>query len=154
MMGWHYCSTMEEEGRHWISYDTRFRMAGILINMKKGLIGCDHLQCSSNNHLICAERRFIAYCVQIAHRHGVPSHRIGEWIHRKGMGHIAVVRWKMDGTYGCSVPCAACRRELIRYGIRVRCFMANGTWYDGRMDDPNAPPSKLFSGGVRSNIRQ
>ena len=62
------------------------------------------------------------------------------------MGRIAVIRWKMDGSFGCSVPCVACRRELIRYGIRVCCFTADGTWFEGKMDDPGAPPSKISSG--------
>lgn len=95
---------------------------------------------------MCAERRLLQKCIQDAQRHGVPSHKIAYWIHRKNTNIITIARWRGDGSFGCSVPCISCRKELCRYGFRVKCFTADGHWFDGYLNDNDAPSSKMTSG--------
>ena len=102
-----------------------------------------------NNHRLCAERRLLYKCLEEARRHDVPSHNLVHWLHRKNKGVLTIMRWRTDGSWGCSVPCILCRRELIRYGFPVRCFTSDGHWFDGYMDDPDAPSSKPTKGQAR-----
>lgn len=84
-------------------------------------------------------------CTRRACKDGVPDLKVADWLRRKDMGHMTVLRWKADGTLGCSVPCILCRRELLRYDIRFRCVLPDGSWYDGPMDAPDAPVCKMTS---------
>lgn len=115
---------------------------------KDGLVGC------SNTHRLCAERRLLDEYVADARRHGVPGHKTAAWIRRKNGNKITVVRWKMDGTLGCSVPCVFCRRELARFDMRVRCVTADGMyWFDGHVTAADAPVSKLTSFQKRNTLQ-
>lgn len=94
----------------------------------------------------------MAACVKDASRHGVPSHRVPHWIHRKYKGALTVCRYRHDGTPGCSVPCVLCRRELIRFRIPVACHTPDGALFRGHLDDVDAPVSKPTM-GQRVNAR-
>jgi len=59
---------------------------------------------------------------------------------------LTVVRPRANGSLGCSVPCVMCRRELLRFELRVKCVTEDGEWFEGRLDEPGAPRSKLTSG--------
>jgi hypothetical protein len=61
-------------------------------------------------------------------------------------GQIHVVRVGSDGAPICSVPCVFCRREILRFGLRVYCIQQDGTLYCGSLRDAAAPQSKPTSG--------
>jgi hypothetical protein len=104
-----------------------------------------------STHRMCAERRLLTTCVNTALRKGIPSHCVASWIHRKTRGGtICITRTRADGSLGCSVPCIACRRELVRYNIKVQCVKEDGTWFRGYMTDEGAPDSKPTSGQKRN----
>ena len=113
---------------------------------KKGLTAC------SNTYTTCAECKLLDKTIQQAQKDGVPYAKRAAWIHRKNKGTITITRSRADGTLGCLVPCPKCRRELMRYHIRVRCVTNDGEWYDGYLDEPDAPVSKKTSGQRRSNL--
>lgn len=110
---------------------------------KKGLTAC------SNTYHTCAERRLLSKTLQQAEKNGVPYAKRAAWLHRKNKGTITVTRCRADGSLGCSVPCPLCRRELMRYHIRVKCVKNDGEWFDGYFDEPDAPASKKTSGQLR-----
>jgi hypothetical protein len=60
-----------------------------------------------------------------------------------------VWRCRSDGSLGCATPCLLCRRELLRFDLRVHCPLDNGTWFRGRLDEGGAPPPALTSGQRR-----
>lgn len=112
---------------------------------KEGLV------CCYNTHCMCAERRLLTKSVEEAKRHGVKGHRLIGWMHRKNKGGvITVTRVRADGSFGCSVPCSECRKALLKFCVRVRCHLPDGTLFDGRMDDEDAPASKFTSGQKHS----
>jgi len=84
-----------------------------------------------------------------AKRHGVPSHKIVSWIRRKIGTHIAIIRYRSDGTLGCAVPCIFCQKELLKYDMHIHCPTASGGWFSGRLTDENAPKPVLTAGQRR-----
>lgn len=106
----------------------------------------------TNNPDVCAERRLLNKYMNEARAHGVPNHKLIPWIHRKTGGLITVTRQRADGSYGCSVPCLLCRAMCIRLKMRVRCFTETGEWFEGCLDDVNAPNSKPTSGQRRTHF--
>lgn len=99
-----------------------------------------------NTHRICAERKLIDKALEDARRHGVSSHNIVSWLHRKNKGQITVARLRGDGSWGCSIPCVECRKVLLRFHIRVQCFTHENEWFSGYLDQNDAPVSKMTSG--------
>lgn len=77
----------------------------------------------SNNPLCCAERRLLTDLYKQAHSHGVPSHKVGAWIHRK-FKNITIIRETAFGL-GKSFPCIYCRASLERLDMRVTCVVEN-----------------------------
>lgn len=106
-------------------------------------------QYTCSTHRMCAERRLVQSCAAEAARHGVPRHGFRAWLHRKTGGVVTVVRFRADGSLGCSVPCIACREVLVRHGLRVRCVAPNGSVFAGDLADRAAPASTMTSGQRR-----
>lgn len=105
----------------------------------------------SSNHRCCAERRLLDKVVREAMRHGVSRHSIVTWVRRKYGADVIVWRMLGNGSLGCSVPCVFCRREIVRFDLRVHVVIDNSlTWYHGFMTDNDAPPSKLTCGQKRN----
>jgi len=102
-----------------------------------------------NTHVMCAERRLLGAAERDAVRHGVPKHKVGDWIRRKHGTCITVLRQTSDGEWGCSVPCASCRYALARLEMRMRCVTPEGWLFVGNACASDAPPSKLTSGQRR-----
>lgn len=94
--------------------------------------------------------------MQHARRHGVPSHKVVPWVRRKLGPTVVVLRFRGDGSLGCSVPCVLCQRELTRFDLSVCCFVgqdaADGApcWYRGRLTDEGAPTPVLTAGQRRT----
>jgi hypothetical protein len=113
--------------------------------------------------------------VAAARRHGVPQHKVVPWVRRKLGPSVVVVRFRGDGSLGCSVPCVLCQRELTRFDLKVHCFLggtstaAGGSdgegggaeagggdggggprWFCGRMSDVGAPTPVLTAGQRRT----
>ena len=74
------------------------------------------------------------------------------WIRRKLGGHIIVIRFRSDGSLGCTVPCVFCQKELMKYDISIHCVTTSGTWYRGRLNDANAPEA-CFTTGQRRMLK-
>lgn len=128
----------------------------------------------SSNHRCCAERRLLDSWVGAARRHGVPSHKVVPWVRRKLGSAVVVLRFRGDGSLGCSVPCVLCQRELTRFDLQVHCFLGSpepgtavlgsrqdggpggapasaGTgWFSGRLSDIGAPTPVLTAGQRRT----
>ena len=100
-----------------------------------------------------------------ARRHGVPAHKVVPWVRRKLGPTVVVLRFRNDGSLGCSVPCVLCQRELTRFDLQVHCFLGagasghggtadagNGTgqWFSGRLSEPGAPTPVLTAGQRRT----
>ena len=114
-----------------------------------------------------------------ARRHGVPQHKVVPWVRRKLGPSVVVVRFRGDGSLGCSVPCVLCQRELTRFDLKVHCFLGGSTstpgggdgsggcqaggseaggdgdgggprWFCGRMSDVGAPTPVLTAGQRRT----
>jgi hypothetical protein len=84
-----------------------------------------------------------------ARKHGVPAHKTISWIRRKIGGHIAVVRFRSDGTEGCAVPCVFCQREIIKFDLQIHCSTGDGSWYSGKLSEAGAPTPVLTAGQRR-----
>eukprot|EP00884_Botryococcus_braunii_P023029 jgi/Botrbrau1/940/Bobra.0167s0051.1 len=106
-------------------------------------------KCQTSTHRCCAERRLLELWTAEAKRHGVRAHSLVTWVRRKLGSDITVWRCRSDGSLGCATPCLLCRRELLRFDLRVHCPLDNGTWFRGRMDENNAPLPALTSGQRR-----
>jgi hypothetical protein len=112
---------------------------------------------SSSSHRCCAERNVLGAARQAAARHGVHrEHKIGEWVRRKYGGDLTVWRVRADGSMGCCVPCPLCRKQLVRFDLRVHMIVTDlfhghseSEWFHGRMTDHGAPKSKPTSGQIR-----
>ncbi|KAL4457697.1 hypothetical protein ABPG75_012562 [Micractinium tetrahymenae] len=131
----------------------------------------------SSNHRCCAERRLLDTWVLAARRHGVPSHKVVPWVRRKLGPAVVVLRFRGDGSLGCSVPCVLCQRELNRFDLQVHCFLGagpgcgsggsgasrsaaaasstacaggEGGWFSGRLSDAGAPTPVLTAGQRRT----
>lgn len=109
----------------------------------------------SSNHRCCAERRLLDSWVDAARRHGVPPHKVVPWVRRKLGPSVVVLRFRGDGTLGCSVPCVLCQRELTRFDLQVHCYLgaeASGgaQWFTGRLSDEGAPAPVLTAGQRRT----
>jgi len=104
----------------------------------------------ASTHRMCAERRQLCRTLDEARKRGVRPSNVTAWIHRKNKGVMTVLRSRADGTFGCSVPCVYCRREMLRYNLRVQCFTSDGDLFCGPLDDAGAPRSKLTSGQTRN----
>lgn len=115
-----------------------------------------------------------------ARRHGVPSHKVVPWVRRKLGPAVVVLRFRGDGSLGCSVPCVLCQRELNRFDLQVHCFVGagpggggtasggagsaastsasagaatagpEGEWFSGRLSDAGAPTPVLTAGQRRT----
>ena len=81
-----------------------------------------------------------------ARRRGVSPHKVAAWVRRRLGGGIIIVRYRSDGSPGCTAPCTLCARELIKFDLKVCCLMEGGQVFCGRLSDPGAPPAKLSSG--------
>lgn len=93
--------------------------------------------------------RLISSCVLEARRRGVQPHKVATYVRRRLGGGVAILRFRADGTPGCSAPCTLCARELLKYDLKVACLMENGQVFCGRLTDPGAPPAKV-TGGQRA----
>ncbi|KAL4855989.1 Importin beta-like SAD2 [Chlorella vulgaris] len=109
---------------------------------RRGEVAC-------NDHRCCAERRLISTCVMEAKRRGVQPHKVAAYVRRRLGGGVAILRFRADGSRGCSAPCTLCARELLKYDLKVACLLENGEVFRGRLTDPGAPPSKV-TGGQRA----
>lgn len=76
---------------------------------------------TTNNPLLCAERRLINDLYRQAQRNGVKANKIPTWIHRK-FKNMTIVRETSLGL-GNSFPCIYCRSTLEKLDIRVTCFV-------------------------------
>lgn len=109
---------------------------------------CEHV-CS--DHRCCAERRLLEKVVREAYRHGISKPKVVTWVRRKYGADIIVWRFLGDGALGCATPCVFCRRELVRFDLRVHVVIdSRSTWYHGFMTDDCAPQSKLTCGQARN----
>ncbi len=121
-------------------------------------------------------RRLLDTWVLAARRHGVPSHKVVPWVRRKLGPAVVVLRFRGDGSLGCSVPCVLCQRELKRFDLQVHCFVGagpgggagggsalrrshadggaaaspEGGWFSGRLSDAGAPTPVLTAGQRRT----
>lgn len=78
-----------------------------------------------------------------ARRRGVAPHRLVPWVRRQLGGGMIVLRFRSDGSPGCSAPCELCARELERFGLRVTCLRPGGEgWFSGRLGEEGAPAAK------------
>lgn len=96
--------------------------------------------------LVAAERRLLNAWVEEARRAGKRPHQIVSWVHKKTGGAFAVWRHRQDGSLGCSVPCVICCKELNKFGLKVYCVQRDGSWFGGKLDEPDAPRSQPTSG--------
>lgn len=109
---------------------------------------CHH--CYPSTHRKCAERRLLDACLREASKACVPPQKLKAWIHRKTGGVMSILRFRMDGSLGCCVPCHACRRELLKYDLTIQCVTPEGTVFTGKLNDEYAPPSRFTSGQLRN----
>ena len=113
------------------------------------LIQADNTMKNEANHcrnmnMCCAERRLISKLQRDASKHGVRSGSpTSAWIRRKYGSCITVTRVLNNGSFGCSVPCADCRREISQMEMRVCACGPDGLWFISPISD--VPPSKLSS---------
>lgn len=84
-----------------------------------------------------------------ARRRGVQAHKVPGYVRRRLGGGVAILRFRADGTPGCSAPCTLCARELLKYDLKVACLLESGEVFMGRLTDPGAPTSKI-TGGQRA----
>jgi hypothetical protein len=84
-----------------------------------------------------------------ARRRGVQAHKVPGYVRRRLGGGVAILRFRADGSPGCSAPCTLCARELLKYDLKVACLLESGEVFMGRLTDPGAPPSKI-TGGQRA----
>jgi hypothetical protein len=103
----------------------------------------------SSNHRCCAERRWLDACVKEARKNGVAPHKTAAYIRRKFGSRISVFRFRHDGSFGCTVPCVWCQKELERFDITVSFVDDSGRWCDGRVSDGTLPKPVLTAGQRR-----
>ena len=107
-------------------------------------------QWNHSSHLSpLTSRRLLDWWVSEARRHGVATQKVVSWIRRKMGGRISIVRYRCDGTLGCSVPCVLCQKELKRYDLHVYCTTGSGIVFSGRLTEEGAPPAALTAGQRR-----
>mmetsp|Transcript_4045 Transcript_4045/g.7781 ORF Transcript_4045/g.7781 Transcript_4045/m.7781 type:complete len:99 (+) Transcript_4045:111-407(+) len=87
--------------------------------------------------------------VQHARKKGVHSSRLVPYVRKQLGAHLNVVRLDSEANPQCSVPCVLCRKQIITFGLRVRCITKTGEVFCGFLDDDEAPRSKLTSGQRR-----
>lgn len=104
---------------------------------------------ATNTYRCCAERNVLDKWIRLAVKRGVAAHAIISWIRRKTGGTIVVKRYLFDNSLGCSVPCVFCRREIEKYDLVVTCTGRSGDKFEGRINDPEFPPSVLTLGQRR-----
>lgn len=98
--------------------------------------------------------RLLQSYTQAARRHGVPPHAVVSWVRRKLGPDLLVLRRRSDGSLGCAAPCVLCRRELLRFDLRVHCSLGGGAgFFSGRLSEPGAPPPAL-TGGQRRMLKK
>lgn len=93
-----------------------------------------------------AERRLLDCWVNKARKKGVQPHAVVAWVRRKIGPDITTWRYTADGSIGCAIPCQQCRRELVRFGLRVTCPLMDHSWFRGFLTDADAPESCPTSG--------
>ena len=100
--------------------------------------------------------RLLPAYLEAARRKGVPPHSAVAWVRRKLGGGVLVFRRRADGSLGCAAPCVLCRRELLRFDLRVACSLGDGggdggdgAFFSGRLSDTDAPVPRLTSGQRR-----
>lgn len=89
-----------------------------------------------------AERRLLAFWVDLARKHGVKQHQTVSWVRRKAGSQLCIWRYTCDGALGCSVPCVLCKPQLQKFGLRVTCVLASGAVFSGHLHEDSAPVSK------------
>ena len=80
---------------------------------------------ATNTPTCCAERELLKEASKLLARRGVPPQRMRS----RGRGmvrNMTVERARADGSMGCSLPCQACRIELVRWNVRVTCVARDG----------------------------
>ena len=77
------------------------------------------------------------------------QHQVVTWVRRKLGADVLVWRFTADGTLAVATPCKLCFRELQRFDLRVHCSLGPGSWFSGRLSEPEAPPVGLTSGQRR-----
>ncbi|GAB4820720.1 hypothetical protein N2152v2_007766 [Parachlorella kessleri] len=93
--------------------------------------------------------RLLQTYITAARRHGARAHSVVSWVRRKLGADLVVIRQRSDGTFGSSVPCVYCLRELTRFDLRVHCTLDGGGVFSGRLTDSGAPKSTLTTGQRR-----
>ena len=70
------------------------------------------------------------------------------WVRRKAGPDISTWRYA-EGKLAVAVPCVLCRREIMRFGFRLQCPLGPDEVFYGRLDEADAPISKLTTGQRR-----
>lgn len=86
-----------------------------------------------NSPTMCAERLLLEKTWREFERKGVPAERIRSRAH-KHVRRMAVERVRADGTPGESTPCVMCRKELVKWDVRVS-FRGKERWEQCRAAD-------------------
>lgn len=102
----------------------------------------------TNDFRMCAERNLIEKFLHKAEQKGIPRHRRVAWV-KKQIGIIFLERKKKDGCIGCSYPCIFCRNALMLFDLKVDCIDPDGNHFQGKLDGPELPLSKLTTGQVK-----
>jgi hypothetical protein len=92
-----------------------------------------------------AERRLISAWVRRAHKSGAFGHQVVPWVRRKLGPDISTWRVGADGVLASSFPCVLCRKEILRFGLRLSCPLGGAAMWYGTLDEAGAPVSKLTS---------
>lgn len=88
---------------------------------------------TKNSLTMCAERLLLQETWRVFERKGVPAARIRSRAH-KHVRRVAVERVRADGTSGESTPCVMCRKELVKWDVRVS-FRGKEGWEQCRAAD-------------------
>ena len=96
-----------------------------------------------NTKTMCAERLLLEETWRVFERKGVPAARIRSRAH-KHVRRVTVERFLADGTPGESTPCLMCRRELVKWDVRVS-FHGKDGWKQCRATEIDS----LFGPGMR-----
>lgn len=79
---------------------------------------------------------------------GIPRHKRIAWV-KKQIREMHLEREKKDGSVGSSFPCVFCKKQLVRFDIKVHCVDREGDMFHGKMDTDLCPESTLTSGQAR-----
>jgi hypothetical protein len=97
--------------------------------------GFDIAASVASDHRCCAERNLLETWKISAQKHGVPGHRVTQWVKRK-VKKIHVFRFDSCGNFKCSFPCRLCLNELKKYGFaRIECVDRDGCVVKMQIDE-------------------